>query len=367
MAENNKNLTTQLLQPAQQPEPGPGDTPFLKLPKELRDEIYSYLFCSTRLTFGNRFQGFEGNYRIAPARHSLALLRTCRQVRDEVGDRWISEVLFNFKTPHTLLDKLSVLPRCTLGKIRHVRIDDGEVSLDIPGPPGRLGGSNYHDYFLDSIFELLPGLRLDQLTIIAPPGASYTSSCIANSLVSSGEGWKEFRPVLREGLLPSPWDGDPAAKFYQFWSENVQNWQETLKLRDGEPSAPSVAAYQSAAPKIVGAVLDPRAREQFDRRTFRYTENQDECHGPAEIMVVVKRGADVDYEVKSDSPKKPKLLEDTAADTWCEIRGMCCDRDYKFCKDIDERELVMRDSYVSVDDFDDMDVLVAIWRPSRLD
>lgn len=57
-----------------------------------------------------------------PARHSLALLRTFRRVRTEIGDTWLGHVLFNFACVNHMMVILKALPMATLSKIRHVRV-----------------------------------------------------------------------------------------------------------------------------------------------------------------------------------------------------------------------------------------------------
>jgi hypothetical protein len=59
------------------------DSPLLQLPGELREQIYDFLFVSTRVTFGERSTGRIGRKTLKPASHSLALLRVCRQIYKE--------------------------------------------------------------------------------------------------------------------------------------------------------------------------------------------------------------------------------------------------------------------------------------------
>lgn len=118
---------------------------FLALPQEIRDEIYAYVFYSTRLTMGRRVTcappadsscpGSASSTRtlspepgdsydtyqtqttqphgrvithVKPARHSMALFLVCRQItRELVSDNaWIGQVLFNFEDAATMLDVL---------------------------------------------------------------------------------------------------------------------------------------------------------------------------------------------------------------------------------------------------------------------
>lgn len=97
---------------------------FQNLPTEIRLEIYSYLFYSTRLSFGKRSTYVPDRLsaiRLRPAPNGLSLLRVCRRVSNEIGDSWLGQVLFSFEDPVTMLDKLADLDLQTRGKLRHIR------------------------------------------------------------------------------------------------------------------------------------------------------------------------------------------------------------------------------------------------------
>ena len=96
---------------------------FLLLPRELRFQIYNYLFASTRLTFGKKLVSCSERRAMKPAPNSLAILRTCRQINLEARAFWLGRVLFNFECVESLLDKLSAQPSSIVGQIRHLRIN----------------------------------------------------------------------------------------------------------------------------------------------------------------------------------------------------------------------------------------------------
>ncbi|CAK7236871.1 hypothetical protein SEUCBS140593_009766 [Sporothrix eucalyptigena] len=156
----------------------------LALPQEIRDEIYAYVFYSTRLTLGRRVTcappatsyscpGSSSSMRtlspepgrhshshshdsqdsqdsqtssimtsqhgqtsggriitqIKPARHSMALFLVCRQItRELVSDNaWIGQVLFNFEDAATMLDILGGVFSSPAQRslIREVRVREG--------------------------------------------------------------------------------------------------------------------------------------------------------------------------------------------------------------------------------------------------
>ncbi|CAK7237996.1 hypothetical protein SBRCBS47491_010236 [Sporothrix bragantina] len=155
----------------------------LALPQEIRDEIYAYVFYSTRLTMGRRVtcappttsyscpgsssstrtispepgrhshshsqdsqysHGSQESHdssqargskssriitQIKPARHSMALFLVCRQItRELVSDNaWIGQVLFNFEDAATMLDVLGGVFSSPAQRslIREVRVREG--------------------------------------------------------------------------------------------------------------------------------------------------------------------------------------------------------------------------------------------------
>ena len=124
---------------------------------------------------------------------ALALLRTCRRVRDEMRDglgrKWIHELLFDFHCPEVLLEKSANVPTAIRCEIRHVRLVDSPLfvwKIDAQGDE-----ENFY-YRTAQILKLLPGLKLDTLTVytMSGPRESYTT---LDMLVRYIDGWKELR------------------------------------------------------------------------------------------------------------------------------------------------------------------------------
>jgi hypothetical protein len=80
-----------------------------------------------------------------------------------------------------MLDKLTALPSTTLGKIRHIRLGGSPLMLCFP----------YNEYDAHyrpvAVLKLLPGLRLDTLTILGPPSPEVSYDTI-NGLITEGMG-----------------------------------------------------------------------------------------------------------------------------------------------------------------------------------
>ena len=95
----------------------------MHLPQEVRDEICANIFYSTHFTYAHEGHPIESSAREI----GLALLRTCRRARDEIGVSWLHQVLFNFLDPFTLLNKLADLPITLREQIRHVCVSGREL------------------------------------------------------------------------------------------------------------------------------------------------------------------------------------------------------------------------------------------------
>jgi hypothetical protein len=90
-----------------------------------------------------------------------------------------------------MLNKLSGLSIDTLSQIRHIRVTGTEVRL--PGP--RYSGTHYP---LVSTLKILPGLQLDQLTVLDDMGEwEWFSYDILNRLIVEGNGWKTLHYICQ--------------------------------------------------------------------------------------------------------------------------------------------------------------------------
>jgi hypothetical protein len=135
---------------------------------------------------------------------ALALLRTCRRVRDEIRDglgrKWIHESLFDFHCPEVLLDKSASIPVAIRCEIRRVRIVDSPLfvwKIDAQRDEDKLY------YRTAQILKLLPGLKLDSLTVYTMTGLreSYTT---LDTLVRYSDGWNELHFLSSATDKPQP-------------------------------------------------------------------------------------------------------------------------------------------------------------------
>lgn len=213
---------------------------FLGLPKEIRLEIYDWVFCSTTLFaddldsflvtpcwkdldgegaaaedgVGGRVgagaelepgEGERGNegvektveiYRSPAMTEQLNLV--CRLVNEEIGQSWHSKVTYDFPCTVAFVDIFSQWPQSKIESVRNVRVD----AYPLP-----LNGINKNYYcthcFLD-VLPTFPGLRLDLLTVeniwLLPDGEELDGWCLGAvyhelcGLLQS-QGWRRFEYV----------------------------------------------------------------------------------------------------------------------------------------------------------------------------
>lgn len=338
---------------------------FLQLPQEIRDEIYATIFCSTRFAFGERAFGRMDHRDIGSSAggNALAILRTCRRVRNEIGVSWLHQVLFHFEDPESLLGKLARIPITLRNQIRHVRVS---------GHPLMVSWEDDDVYYRTAqVLKLLPGLELDTLTVLGgkDPQVSYDT---LNMLIRYSDGWKELHYLSHtSGLLaykddmPSFGMSDPMANRYMRQPQ-PSDWQNALEQRDGQASHPSVVVYRATEVAAPGAVLQPTTRKIFtqafatnqDAHTFGEVEDatlmRPEEIGK-EVLVVAKRGAGVDYAEKEGSPylSVGDIREDCPAMTWMDIKAQqdAMFKDDDDFDDSDDQSVVFMDTYSHVDEY----------------
>ncbi|KAF1961541.1 hypothetical protein CC80DRAFT_589880 [Byssothecium circinans] len=312
----------------------------LALPRELRDQVYRYLFDSTRLKFGERHDYFSVLQYLVPQPNSLAILRTCHQIHAEARDIWIKRVLFDFEHGVAMMDKLSSLPPDTLSKIRHVRVTGDVVLLNITDTWRMAQNAGdvvfrrnwLYGFRLVAFLRLLPTLQLDTLTVLLEScdnGRSYT----INSMIHGSNGWKTLH-VISGGSLPlGNWSKNDN------WMDRKGNgkltwggeWRRQLAKRDGSEANGTVSLYRSTVEDVPGSSCNPDTRDEikeeadvFTHRTWTFKES----------LVTVTRGRKVD--ITQQGPLTPLIDRywstipdwDFSGTTWAKIRN-----DHAICVD----------------------------------
>lgn len=366
---------------------------FQKLPPEIRLDIYSHLFGSTRLSFGKRparIAGKMGSVRLRPAPNSLSLLRVCHRVTDEIGDSWLGQVLFSFEDPKTMLDKLADLDPQALAKFRHMRyLSDDMLTLKIGVHDGEHTGWRFR---LDNVLKLLPGLRLDRLTVIGGPGALFGYRAL-DPLINHSDGWKELYYVSYNSVMLGFGKSDKLFGKYEWGgvlrAPQPSTWNQVLTSRDG-PTA-SVSIYRSSLADACGSMIsNPATCEAFlgqiaepGKESQYGIESDATLMAPGEkqkeLLVVARRGKGVDYAVNEASPLlQYDIRRYWPGMKWGQIRYMTIDwffeemcqeadfdedddtNDAAMGTEVDERGYPIKvDTYKHVDDYE--------WTPYHTD
>lgn len=205
--------------------------------------IYHEVFRSTRLSHGKtEMIGHYDPFWIQPAPNSLALLKTCHQIRREIGKRWMGQVLFNCKDVETMMDKLIGIPPEDLSLIRHLRVRGAFCDRELlPDEYATVLASGFQDTLAHYLY-LLPGLHLDTLTVldnfaVYEHGMSYDA---VTSLIQYGQGWKELRLVSTDTNLLGP-SGvhDPRTAYTDpngLVKVRPDTWADAIGTRDGAAS-----------------------------------------------------------------------------------------------------------------------------------
>ncbi|KAL7800322.1 hypothetical protein V8C37DRAFT_364871 [Trichoderma ceciliae] len=301
----------------------------MRLPQELRDKIYSYIFSSTRFASGHKYTECMSTRRVSSAPHGLAFLLSCRRAYLEVGKTWLSQVLFCFETPRAMLDKLSKIPLETRSMIRHVRVSGQPLVIMF------MDDDIYYRTY--QVLKLLPGLKIDRLTVLSYKVAEVAYETL-DFLVKYSDGWKELHYISQTSAFIAykrnlfTWGGDPDRDRY-LREPQPAGWQRDLEDRDGSKSGASVTIYRSTSPHRLGSVMHAATRVEFtqnlspgqDIKDFSQEEDS-QLLAPGErekeVLVVVKRGRGVDYEEKQGSPylARGDIRSEFPGKTWMEIK-----------------------------------------------
>lgn len=317
---------------------------FQELPDEIRLEIYSHVFYSTRLSFGKRFgASATGTYiTLRPASKSLSLLLVCRQINSEIGHSWIGQILLSFEDAETMLGKLSALEPSVLTKLRYMRISGSPPSLWLGSDTETIRHGWAH------MLKVWPGLCLHRLTIVGDVSCLSDLSSLSE-LIAHSEGWKELYYLTHNSAILECTNQmrrplKRAAGRHR--TPRVLTFNSKLVSCDG-PTA-SVSIYRSIHAAEHGLMISkPAAREAFPGRA---SEPCDE-HGGGQIeaptkyeemrkdvLFVARRGNRVDYAVKPGSSLVPYDTREVKIWRPSQWQGICCDSKVDIYKHVDDYE-----------------------------
>lgn len=305
---------------------------FLDLPKEIRLEIYDWVFSSTTLAAEDT-ESIPTNmdpddddsvyepgekaeiYSIPVMSEKLNLV--CRLLNEEIGQSWHGKVTYWFPCTVAFIDVLSQWSQDRLEAVRHVHI----CAFPLPLYPID-NRSSYCTHFIHNALPIFPGLRLDLLTVeniwLEPDGedlegwgkgATYHE---VRRLLES-KGWKELHFLC--GTLP-------------FFSSELREIDEEVtsmkKARDEERFAYSITASR---PRLCGLTSIDRNGNRTEEDTAEdkaevaeWEAQHQEWAVPVEkaIQVWAKRGTE-DY--AHDGEGRTKWIEGLLEQfSWMELR-----------------------------------------------
>lgn len=194
----------------------PGSSPFLKLPGEIRNEIYLFLFSSTRISFGEEMWSNEkrrrGKLYVRPSMHSLSLLHTCRQIHIEANPLWTGMLLLHFGSSHAMINRILAFPKAKIGDIRQLRLRwsyDFQTRYDTMPDVHNCDIGFMHTLYL---------LRLERFTILFDQSSGvYVQEKTAYAifqLMRCGSYWKELHCIINNSSILSELARDPEKSLF---------------------------------------------------------------------------------------------------------------------------------------------------------
>jgi len=209
-----------------------------------------------------------------------------------------------------MVDRLAALPTTSISQIRRVRLH--AASLKIPLASGVVYVS------LASALSFLPGLRLDEFTVLGGYLTILNGNTV-NDLVKSGNGWKTLRylcatSAILNVLAPRL---DWAEEMRYVPVPNFGGWHDELVKRDGAASGPSVAFYRSTK---------QRAHDKFSGNPSPVGSAHEELEKT--VLVEVSRGSGADFQVREgagflDAVNRFQGGTPTKISSWAEVRSLC--------------------------------------------
>ncbi|CAJ2505031.1 Uu.00g124250.m01.CDS01 [Anthostomella pinea] len=213
-----------------------------------------------------------------PAPNARSLLRTCRRIRAEIGDTWLGQVLFSFEDYQTMLNKLTALPIDSLAKIRHLRTN-GDIRWMLRSPDGVLEGR----------------------------GGAVGYGTLSG-LIAEGDGWKELRYLCHDSTMLG----------FAIPSRYIGTHLETSHSREPQPN--ERAGH--------GLGMKEKTRVAYEQKLISHGSQAEEApygtkedkllsvagEREKELLVIVRRGRGVDYQVKKPDKSWKESRPDPPSD-----------------------------------------------------
>lgn len=267
-------------------------------------------------------------FRVLPAKHSLSILHTCRQIHIEANPLWARLVLVHFGSINAMVDKIRSLPQDTMKEIRQMRV------------------RWYHQpiYGIDHRWSLLTlyKLCLDRLTVLFDKVVYGTDNItqFMLELATHGCGWKELHCLTNSSVLSEFSKASNSNVFVQPHSLGSMGifTLEELKMeflkRDGPSSDALIKICWSKTCAHIGIrnMIDSKSYIEVDKKEpLTPTQPRTSCKW---TLLVAKRASNVDVMLPT-SPhenKFPVLTWDQATERLSQSRSLAMQ--YKYTGDI---------------------------------
>ncbi|KAK7980359.1 1-phosphatidylinositol 4-5-bisphosphate phosphodiesterase 1 [Apiospora arundinis] len=272
-----------------------------RLPQEMRDEVYAYVFGSTRLWFGAPCRGLPAR---RSERHSLALLRVCRRIRAEIGNSWVKYILLHFDAPEIMLQKLLTIP-APIDLVRYIRV--AGLLGTLPNSRSPLAMSHQPHLFIHEFMRVLEGLQLAELTVIANTGHLTHEYQAVEFLLRTSNGWKRLVVWFWASHLL---DTNPVASPDWYWfayrygledhyrGELPRAFRSVLRHRDGAHTRPMVHMIQGDPGDVPSMAIESITNAQL--RALYQQRSQTPLSVLAshrQLVIIAERGRGVGYTV----------------------------------------------------------------------
>lgn len=228
-----------------------------------------------------------------------------------------------------------------------------------------IGDDDDEYYRLAWALKLLPGLRLDKLTVLGSSAGEEAYDTL-EGLIKYGNGWKELHFITPNSMMLG------FAKMDRFmvdpyWRKPQPSaWDEILRQRDGANSGASITIYRSTQADAPGTVTNSCTRQIFEQKVsspedlqqFGVTGDEEllaEKEKGKELLVIVKRGGAATIAEQDRPPYREEwdIRQWAHGMTWAEIRRHCID--FIIIEGEDDEYLMGKDEEVEVDSYKEVD------------
>ncbi|KAL8686248.1 MAG: hypothetical protein Q9218_007241 [Villophora microphyllina] len=292
-------------------------TCFLKLPLELRQNVYRSYFSTSDLT--------------SPFSVSPLLLCSC-QIHDEAQQFFWQNATFNFRSTKTMVDYLTSMNHDILCRLRHIAVR-GYPFPCYPDVATVDEQGTWTTYTFQNVLPLFPGLQLSTLRVRDPyhtawgseDGWAHGKTHYAIADVIESQGFKELIYIVDNDRFLKSMDATRThfllpARSKRDRDPQPSTWDAVVKKRDGADSGVNVTLYRllDEGKRRVELKTDFETIQDFDRTINPYETPPD----PGQIEIRIQRGRGTEYAQEGEQFNRlVQPLSDLFKElTWKEIK-----------------------------------------------